>query len=70
MSQLLRLCRICSESKKFMVEVKNLNKKLIGQGFLLPSLKRKFKLFCNKYIHIWSRYGVDLFGDDVSNFLF
>ena len=53
MSQLLRLCRICSESKKFMVEVKNLNKKLIGQGFVLPSLKRKFKLYCNKYIHIY-----------------
>ena len=69
-SQLLRLCRICSKSKKFLAEIKNLNRKLVSQGFVLPTLKRKFKSFCNKYIHIWGRYGVDLFGDDALNYLF
>ena len=70
LSQLLRLCHICSEYSRFKCEVIKLNKKLVHQGFNLVSLKRKFELFCKKYIHVWSKYGIDLFCDDILNSLF
>lgn len=70
LSQLLRICDICSDYYQFKNEVINLNKKLVNQGFQLLSLKRKFELFCKRYIHIWSKYGIDLFRDDILNALF
>ena len=70
LSQLLRICRVCSEFSGFKGEIINLHKKLVKQGFITASLKHKFGLFCRKYIHVWGKYGVDLFNDHVSNSLF
>ena len=70
LSQLLRLCHICSEYNQFKCEVIKLNKKLVDQGFQLLSLKHKFELFSKKYIHAWGKYGVDLLSNDILNTLF
>ena len=58
MSQLLRIGQICSGFSGFKNEVINLHKKLDTQGFEVVSLKRKFELFCRKYIHVWGKYGM------------
>ena len=41
-------------------EVINLHKILVKQGFELVTLKRKYELFCRKYIHVCGKYVVDL----------
>ena len=70
LSQLVRICGICSDYNRFRSEVINLHEKLVKQGFDVISLKRKFHLFCSKYIHVWGKYGTDLLNDDVLNTLF
>ena len=70
LSQLVRICGICSDYNRFKSEVINLHEKLVKQGFDIISLKRKFQLFCSKYIHMWGKYGIDLLSEDVLNTLF
>ena len=69
-SQLIRICQICSEFSGFKREIIHLHKKLLNQGFELASLKRKFGIFCRKYIHVWGKYGMDLLSDTILNALF
>ena len=57
-SQLIRFCNVSCESITNVVV--ELNKKLIKQGFLVDSLKRKFRQFASKYIHLWSKFGIDI----------
>ena len=67
-SQLIRFCNICSESMTDMII--QLNKKFIKQGFKIDSLKRKFNLFASKYIHLWSKFGIDITSPDYLNSIF
>ena len=67
-SQLIRFCNVCSESMTDMII--QLNKKFIKQGFKIDSLKRKFNLFASKYIHLWSKFGIDVTSPDYLNSIF
>ena len=67
-SQLIRFCNVCSESLTNMVT--QLNTKLIKQGFEMESLKRKFQQFSSKYIHLWSKFGIDITSTDYLNSVF
>ena len=69
-SQLLRICQVCSEFSGFKRETVNLHKKLLNQGFRRTSLIHKFKQFCAKYIHIWGKHGIDLSSDTILVTLF
>ena len=67
-SQLIRFCNVSSES--ISNEVMDLNKKLTKQGFVVDTLKRKFQLFASKYIHLWSKFGVDIVSENYLNSIF
>ena len=67
-SQLIRFCNVSSES--ISNEVMNLNKKLSKQGFVVDTLKQKFQLFASKYIHLWSKFGVDIVSENYMNSIF
>lgn len=46
------------------------NIKFGNQGFVLETLKRKFQQFSMKYIHLWSKFGVDITSDNFLNSIF
>ena len=59
-SELRRFCINNSVFKSFKFEVKNMIYKLINQGYSRRVLLNYFKVFCERYINLWSRYGVDI----------
>ena len=67
-SQLIRFCNVSSESMQ--KAVLDLNNKLRKQGFLMETLKRKFKQFATKYIHLWSKFGKDIMSENYLNSIF
>ena len=60
-SQLVRFCAINQQVKSFISDVNKMTKKFVEQGFLVQHLRKQFYKFCDKYIHKWSKYGVDIF---------
>ena len=69
-SHLNRFCYIFSESNNLVNTLKELNKKLIDQGYLRTTLERKFKVFTNRYLHLWCKFGVDMTSHDFINDIF
>ena len=67
-SQLIRFCNVSCESISNMVL--DLNKKFSKQGFSVDGLKRKFKQFASKYIHLWSKFGIDITSETYMNSVF
>ena len=70
LSQLIRFCYIFSESKYFVSALKEFNEKLVGHGYVLNSLKRKFKVFMNRYLHLWYKFGVDMTSNEFLTHIF
>ena len=69
-SQLIRFCYIFSESNNLVNALKELNKKLIDQGYLRTTLEHKFKVITNRYLHLWCKFGVDMTSHDFINDIF
>ena len=70
LAQLIRFCYIFSESNNLVNAFKELNKKLMDQGFVMNTLKRKFKVFTNRYLHLWCKFGMDMTSSDFINDIF
>ena len=60
-SQLVRYCHTNSTFNSFLKCSNKLYKKLVSQGFQPERLQKKFKLFCQQYLKLWSKFGQDLF---------
>ena len=59
-SQLVRYCDINSSIDTFYTDVKEMADKLVKQGFLHKQLLHTFRNFSTKYLHKWSKFGVDI----------
>ena len=59
-SQLVRFCDINITYKGFVNDIEKMNTRLVKQGFKHSVLRKKFKEFCNKYIHKWAKYNRDI----------
>ena len=70
LSQVIRFCYLFSESKELQNGFKLLNKKFLDQGFVMKTLKTKFKLFLTKYPHVWCNFGIDMTSSHFINNIF
>jgi hypothetical protein len=59
-SQLVRLARINSSFNSFIVDCKNLVRKLERQSFNIAALRKRFEIFVDKYFNIWGKFGINL----------
>ena len=64
-SQLVRLARINSSFNSFIVDCKNLVRKLEGQSFNIAALRKRFEIFVDKYFNIWGKFGINLTSEHV-----
>ena len=55
-SQLIRYCKVCMESKDFITRIKTMMEKLVSQYFDLTLLRKKFCTFYDKYYHLIEKY--------------
>ena len=60
MSQLVRFCEINQQVNSFIFDVNKMTKKFLKQGFVVEHLRKLFLKFSDKYMHKWSKYGVDI----------
>ena len=67
-SQLVRFVNINSSFKGFIHDVVGLVRKLVSQGFDLAALRKKFVIFYERKLDLWSKYGVDIFEDMINVF--
>jgi hypothetical protein len=56
MSQLVRYARICSNIEDFHSKHKYLTNKLIGNGFTMDNIRRKFKLFAMRHGYLLQKW--------------
>ena len=61
-SQVLRYCEVNGNLKNFVKDVKNTAKVFSDQGFDKLKLFGHYKLFCQRYIYKWSKFGNDIVG--------
>ena len=64
-SQLVRLARINSTFNNFILDCKNLIRKLERQSFSIAALRKRFEVFVDKYFNIWGKFGVNLTSEHV-----
>ena len=64
-SQLVRLARINSSFSNFILDCKNLVRKLERQSFNIAALRKRFEVFVDKYFNIWGKFGVNLTSEHV-----
>ena len=69
-SQLVRFCEVNDAGRYFMNNVREMNIKFCNQGFDINSLRKKFEIFCKKYIHMWAKLNCDISSDEVVHMLF
>ena len=58
-SQLVRLARINSSLNSFILDCKNLVRKLAWQSFNIAVLHKRFKIFVDKYFNIWGKFMIN-----------
>ena len=59
-SQLVHLARINSSFNSFILDCKNLVRKLARQSFNIAALRKRFEIFVDKYFNIWGKFGINL----------
>ena len=59
-SQLVRFCCINISVHHYKKDLNILVKKLLTKGFTKTRLYTKYKLFCMKYLQVWSKFGTDI----------
>ena len=64
-SQLVRFAKINSTFNGFITDAKNLVCKLINQHFDVAALRNKFRMFVDKHLHIWGKYGFNITENDI-----
>ena len=64
-SQLVRYAKINSTFRGFVTDAGNLVRKLTKQHFDVAALRNKFKVFVDKYLCIWGKYGCNLTENDI-----
>ena len=62
-SQLVRFCSINKRVHHFKRNVSVLVKKLLLKGFSGVRLWSKFRQYCQKYLQVWSKFGVNIIQD-------
>ena len=60
LSQLIRVCRICTEYSDFCTAVLKITKEFLNKGFDKVILSRFFRKFITNYELEWSKFGVEL----------
>ena len=61
----LHLARINSSFSNFILDCKNLVRKLERQSFNIAALRKRFEVFVDKYFNIWGKFGVNLTSEHV-----
>ena len=59
-SQLVRYARINCSFNRFVVNVKDLVRKLVDQHFDAAALRKRFEVFVDKHFDVWGKFGVPL----------
>ena len=59
-SQLVRYARINCSFNRFVVNVKDLVRKLVDQHFDAAALCKRFEVFVDKHFDVWGKFGVPL----------
>ena len=57
---IVRLARINSSFNSFILDCKNLVRKLARPSFNIAALRKRFKIFVDKYFNIWGKFGINL----------
>ena len=68
-SQLVRFTNINTTLNGFLKDVSGLIVKLVSQGYILAALRKKFNYkFYHSKLHIWGKFGVDIFDEVIKLF--
>ena len=67
-SQLVRFTNINTTFNGFLKDVSGLIVKLVSQGYILAALRKKFNKFYHSKLHIWGKFGVDIFDEVIKLF--
>ena len=62
---IVRIARIYSSFNSFILEFKNLVRKLARLSFNIAALRKRFKIFFGKYFNIWGKFGINLTSEHV-----
>ena len=57
---IVRLARINSSFNSFILECKNLVCTLARPSFNIAALRKRIKIFFDKYFNIWGKFGINL----------
>ena len=57
LSQLLRICRICTHINDFEMAINKLTQSFSNKGYQLPLLRRHFDKFIDNYPNEWAKFG-------------
>ena len=64
-SQLVRYARNNSSFNSFVMDCRNLVRKLVSQCFDAAALRKRLEVFINKHFDVWGKFGVPLSISDI-----